>query len=207
MLAQITLRHADSIRVVSEKIKNQVERLGVRAKISVLPVFVDIEKYRAVHAKPHAQKTILWNGRFEAEKDPLRAIAVLEDVHKNGVDAKLMMIGEGSMRGLLQEKAATLPVEILPWQHEMAPHLESADVVLSTSPQESWGASIVEALAAGVAAVSFDVGVAREAGAIIATPKDMAQKVTEVLEKRTRGILQISLPTASQWAMQWKQTL
>lgn len=81
-LARIVLKSADSVRVVSPALKRQVERLGVRVPVAVLPVFVDIGRFRAVAPVPHAQKTILWVGRLEDEKDPLAAIAVLAEVRK-----------------------------------------------------------------------------------------------------------------------------
>ncbi len=207
VLSQITLRHADSVRVVSEKIKKQVERVGGKAQISVLPIYVDIEKFRSAARKPHEQKTIFWIGRFEEEKDPLLAIEVFKKVRKEGVDAKLIMLGGGSMKETLVRESAGLPVEYPGWQQEILPYLEVSDVVLCTSPQESWGASIVEALAAGLPVVAPDVGIAKEAGAIIADRKELSQKVIEVLRLETKGHLQILLPTAEEWALQWKNTL
>lgn len=206
MLAQMVLRHADSVRVVSEKIQSQVQHIAPKKKISVLPIFVDVEKYAAAQPKPHDIKTILWLGRFEAEKDPLAAIEILREVRKE-IDAKLVMIGEGSLKEALTHSAAGLPVEILPWQHEMRPHLEVADVVLSTSPAESFGASIVEALAAGVPVVSRDVGVAREAGAFVAEKEALAAKVIEVLTTGAKGVLKIKLLNKEAWSRAWRETL
>jgi glycosyltransferase involved in cell wall biosynthesis len=206
VLAQIMLRHADSIRVVSDTLKKQVARIAPHTKISIFPIFVDLEKYRRAQLKDHPQKTILWIGRFEREKDPLGAIEVLKDVRES-VDAKLILIGEGSLKGDIKDNAGTLPVEILPWQNELLPYLEKADVVLSTSPAESFGASIIEALAAGVAVVSLDVGVAREAGAIIAERTTLAKKVIEVLESGTRGELKMKLLDKENWAKAWRETL
>lgn len=207
VLAQIVLRHAGSVRVVSEGIKKQIARIAPRVKISVLPIFVDVEKYRTATQKPHDQKTILWFGRFEAEKDPLKAVEVLDGVRKSGIDAKLLMIGEGKLKEALKEKAKHMPIEILPWQHEMLAYFETADVVLSTSPAESFGASIVEALAAGVPVVSRDVGIAKEAGAIVAQPHQLAEKVVEVLQHGTKGELKIQLLGKDDWARAWKETL
>lgn len=56
LLAKWVLRRAHSIRAVSEKIKLQVERVGVRAPIAVLPVFVDIAQYTSVVRRPHTAK-------------------------------------------------------------------------------------------------------------------------------------------------------
>ena len=59
VLAQIVLRHADSVRVVSEKIKNQIH---VRARVSVLPIFIDIERFRTIerHPEPNTFFLLCW---------------------------------------------------------------------------------------------------------------------------------------------------
>lgn len=211
VLAQIVLRHADSVRVVSERIQQQIKNMGVRASSSILPVFIDVEAFRNLKPRVHAQKTILWIGRFEKEKDPLRAISILEDVRNANIDAKLVMVGDGSLQPQLQQcatkRSLELPITIVPWQKDITPQLEVADVVVCTSHTESWGASIVEALASGVPVVAPDVGVAREAGAIVVDRESLSQAVVEVLKAGTRGALQIAMPTAQEWAVRWKDSL
>ncbi len=202
VLGQIVLRHADSVRVVSEKIKQQVARIGVRAKISVLPVFVDLEKFRTISRALQLPKTILWIGRFEPEKDPLYAFEVLRQVP----GARLVMLGAGSLAGELKQKAEGLSVSFPGWQ-DLKPYLAQADMVLCTSRHESWGQSIVEALAAGVPVVAPDVGIAREAGALIAPRADLAEKVKEVLQSGARGELKLNVLAAPQWVAAWKQSL
>ncbi len=108
VLAKIVLRHADSIRVVSEHIKHQVEKTGVRAPIRVLPVFIDIERFKNITPVPHDKKTILWIGRFEREKDPLQALAIYKSVLDAEVDAKLVLLGAGSLETDLRAKAAAI---------------------------------------------------------------------------------------------------
>ncbi|HEY5383474.1 MAG TPA: glycosyltransferase [Candidatus Paceibacterota bacterium] len=206
VLMQIVLRHADSVRVVSNNIKSQVEKIDVRAKISVLPVFVDISKYQNVARREHTGKNIVWIGRFEEEKNPLQAIEVFKQVLKTEPAAKLSMLGNGSLSRQVAAAAIGLPVELPGWQDPVQ-FLDTADVVLCTSVHESWGASIIEALAAGVPVVAPDVGVAREAGACIASRTELALKVEEVLRKNMRGKLKLHLLSADEWAMEWKKTL
>ncbi len=204
--ARFNLRQANSVRVVSEKIKQQVLALGVRVPIFVLPVYVDLSRFKAIKPLTHAQKTILWIGRFEPEKDPLLAIEVLKEVRKGGREVKLVMLGAGSLEPQLRALATGLPIEFSGWK-DPAEYLPIADVVLCTSLHESWGASIVEALAAGVPVVAPDVGVAREAGAIIAERAHLSEKIIEVLQHGTRGTLHLELLSAEAWAKQWRETL
>jgi len=201
-LGRFILRRADSVRVVSEKIKKQVEAAGVRAKISVLPIYVDIERFKNIVPVPHAQKTILWIGRFEDEKDPLLALEVIKKIP--GV--KLVMLGAGSLENELRRQAKGLPVEFAGWQ-DPAVYLGHADVVLCTSRHESWGASIVEALAAGVPVVAPEVGIAKEAGAIVVPRSDLGKAVNDVLTNGMRGQLRLQLLNKDEWAARWKESL
>ena len=205
-LGKFVLRKADSVRVVSERIKKQVEAAGVLAPITVLPVYVDISKFRNIVHQPHGQKTMLWVGRFETEKDPLLALGVLEAVRREGVDARLVMLGKGSLEKPLHARVRGLPVEFPGWQ-DPVPYLAVADVVLSTSKHESYGASIIEALAAGVPVVAPDIGVVREAGAVVAARQDLAHAVVQVLRSGGKGELKIQPLNEQEWAAQWKQSL
>jgi glycosyltransferase involved in cell wall biosynthesis len=206
ILAKIVLRRADSVRVVSQKIKEQVEHIGVKAKISVLPVYVDISKFSGVVRRAHAGKNILWIGRFEEEKNPKLAIKVLKEVLQVEPTARLIMLGHGSEGKEIAKLAAGLPVELPGWQDPIT-FLEAADVVLCTSLHESWGASIVEALAAGVPVVAPDVGVAKEAGALVVPRDQLASAVVAVLREGTQGDLLLTMPTKEEWAKQWQKTL
>ena len=207
-LGKFILRRADSVRVVSEKIKQKVESIGVKVPFHVLPVYIDISKFRNIVRQPHSQKTILWVGRFENEKNPALAVSILQAVLRSGMDARLIMLGVGSLAQKLKARAhaAGLPVEFPGWQ-DTATYLAQADVVLCTSKHESWGASMIEALAAGVQVVAPDVGIAREAGAEVAARSHLAQKIIEVLKSGRRGELKLQLQNAQEWARQWKETL
>ncbi|MBP9711139.1 MAG: glycosyltransferase [Candidatus Pacebacteria bacterium] len=206
VLAQIVLRHADSVRVVSQKSKEQVERMGLKVKITMLPVFVDTSAFAAISRKQHEGKNILWIGRFEEEKDPLFAMKVLQEVLKSIPDARLTMLGAGSMEESLKTAAQDLPVTFTGWQDPIQ-YLAEADVVLSTSPAESYGASVVEALAAGVQVVALDVGVAKEAGAIVELRNNLAKGVVHVLRNQVRGVLKIPALNEHEWVQRWKESL
>jgi glycosyltransferase involved in cell wall biosynthesis len=206
ILPKIVLRHADTIRVVSNKIKSQVEHIGVNANITVLPVFVDISKFKNAVRREHAGKNILWVGRFEEEKNPLQAIEVFKEVLKAEPAAHLTMLGTGSLDGQIREAAIGLPVTLAGWQ-DTANFLATADVVLCTSVHESWGASIVEALLAGVPVVAPDVGIAKEAGATIMPRQELYKGVLEALSSGQKAQLQIPLLEKSEWAKTWGKSL
>jgi len=206
LLASFLLRRADSVRVVSEKIQRQVQEIRGKGFVHLLPIYVDVSRFKNLVPLPHAQKTILWIGRFEKEKDPLAAVQILMEVREKRVDAKLVMLGAGSLEPAIRQLARVLPIELPGWQDPVS-YLQVADVVLCTSKHESWGASIIEALAAGVPVIAPDVGIAREAGAIVVPKLNFGNTIIDVLNSGQRGELKISLPNADEWVARWRETL
>jgi glycosyltransferase involved in cell wall biosynthesis len=212
ILARIVLRRASSIRVVSQKIKQQVESLGIRVPIHVLPIYIDISKFKNIVRQPHDRKMILWIGRLEEEKDPEEALRLFKAIRDEGINASLVILGVGGLEGKLKRIKSAYQLEYrdkieFPGWRDPDSYLAMADVVVSTSHHESYGASIIEALAAGVPVVAPDVGIAKEAGAIVVPRQELAAKVSEVLGSNIVGKLQIDLPSEEEWAKQWIQTL
>ncbi len=212
IIARIVLRYADSIRVVSSKLKTQVENLGVSASVKVLPIFLDIDRFIAISKDKTStdKKTILWIGRFEEEKDPSLAIKTFKEVCEKGVDAELIMLGSGSLENKLRRESKGLRVTFHGWSDPLE-YLAKADVLLNTSHYEGYGATIVEALASRTPVVSLDVGVAREAGATIATYDEFTNKVVETLNSNalsnTRAELKIQILSKEDWGTEWSKTL
>ena len=206
IIARFVLRRADSVRVVSDRVAEQVRQMRVKASIHVLPIFVDLERFRMLAREAHEGHVILWIGRLETEKNPGEALDVLRAVRECVHDARLIMLGEGSQLEQLREKSHGLPVTFAGWGDPVA-YLPQVDVVLSTSRHESWGASIVEALAAGVPVVSCDVGVAREAGATVAEEGKLAAATIDVLMTPQRAELRLRSFDRAAWAQAWRETL
>lgn len=206
ILAQVVLRHADSVRVVTEKIKNQVEQIGIRGKVSVLPIYIDISRFREIVRQPHTSKTVLWVGRFEEEKNPLGAIEVFKKIYSEQPQVKFSMLGMGTLEGEVKRRAAGFPIEFPGWKDPVS-FLATADAVLCTSWHESFGASSIEALAAGVPVIAPDVGVVKEAGAIVVERADLAAATIRALQEGVQGQLRLSLPSSDDWTTQWLETL
>jgi glycosyltransferase involved in cell wall biosynthesis len=96
-------------RSVAEKIREQVRHLlDVKASIRILPIYVDVSRFKGLTSVPHEGKNILWIGRFEPEKAPLEALEVLQGVLGRGVVARLMMLGTGRPEAELRQAARGL---------------------------------------------------------------------------------------------------
>ncbi|MDO8552898.1 MAG: glycosyltransferase [bacterium] len=187
-IAGFVLRRASRIRVVSERIKRSLKTKNYKLKTepTVLPIFVDVEKYRNAQVSPklaaheHLFRTkLLVVSRLEPEKNVGLAIhAFAKAALENSC---LIIIGEGREGEKLHQMAIQRGVSkwvFFEGQTDPAQYYKIADLLLAPSRYEGYGMVVVEALAAGTPVISTDVGVAREAGAIIAEEDDFAKAIT-----------------------------
>lgn len=95
-------------------------------------------------------------GRLSVEKRVDRSIDALGELCHAGVDARLVVVGEGPLRARLQRQAARLPVDFTGFVSDrttVAQLLASADVTLAPGPHETFGLAALESLACGTPAV------------------------------------------------------
>ena len=193
-LARFLLARATGVRVVASKVKEQlVRRWHIAAdKVSVLPVFVDVQQFQkqpsfSLKEKyPEFGKIVLVVSRLAREKRVDRAIDVFARLHKQHPDFGLIIVGVGPELENLQLKTKNYQLEtailFAGWQNDLVSYYKGADALLVTSDYEGYGMQIVEALASGCPVVSTDVGIAREAGALVArTDEELSQLLVRVL--------------------------
>ncbi len=199
-LAKFLLRRADHVRVVSRRIKDDILSLRLRSSeaVSVVPVFIDLAKVGHVevyefHQHPVSfSKSILVAARLHRERCVGDAIALIAKLPE---DVALFIAGQGAERPKLEALACSLGVEnrvvFLGHVVDMFPLYKGADLYLNTSRYDGYGASIVEALAMGCPVLSEDVGVAAEAGAVVAPREEWAETILPMLENGERVSLQM----------------
>lgn len=177
-IAGFVLCRAAAIRVVSQRIKDSLlKEYRLTAPISVLPIYVDLDRFR--NASPDNNVVTLTKdfrikllvvSRLEREKNVALAIRSFADSAPQ--DSCLIIAGDGSERQDLEQLANDLDMKgrvfFLGRQDPSGLYL-IADLVLVPSDYEGYGLVIIEALAAGKPVLATDSGIAREAGAIIAT--------------------------------------
>ena len=104
-------------------------------------------------------RTIICAGRLAPQKDFALALAAFAQVDP-ALDAKLLILGEGPLRGELEAQAASLGiadrVEFRGYVPDIGPALATARLYLMTSQFEGYPAVLVEALAAGLPVVTTD---------------------------------------------------
>jgi glycosyltransferase involved in cell wall biosynthesis len=94
-------------------------------------------------------------GRLHPKKQPQLALAGVAALAEMLPDAHLVFIGDGELKGELQEMAGALPVSFAGFVPEAGRYLNALDVVLIASGErEAFSMVALEAMAAGVAVVA-----------------------------------------------------
>ena len=103
-----------------------------------------------------------WFGRMTAVKRTDDLVDVLVALRARGVDACLLLVGDGTDRERLEQRARDAGVArdvfFLGYQKDVASLYAIADAVVLTSVNEGTPVTIIEALAAGRPIVATDVG-------------------------------------------------
>ncbi|MBS4052333.1 MAG: glycosyltransferase, partial [Methylomonas sp.] len=174
VLAHMLIPRAQSIRVVSERIKRSLllKYHRITPNIHVVPIFVDIDTLRSVQAVdlrkkyPGFDRIILMASRLSSEKNIPMAIRAFREVVKKHPRTGLLIVGSGPEELRLKAYAERLDLKgkifFGGWQSSIAPFAKAAHIFLSTSLYEGYGLSVVEAAVTGTLVVSSDVGIATE---------------------------------------------
>ncbi len=180
-IAGFVLRRASHIRVVSERIKKSIEeRYHLNVSASVLPIFVDVKRIKEtpdndvpITAKKYSY-TVLVVSRSGSEKNIQLATDAFEKVAPP--DARLIVCGDIEEKDIIDQQSGRI---FFVGYQDPTPFYKKADLVLVPSLYEGYGLVIIEALAAGKPVLSTDVGIAREAGAIVTTSEQFSATLAE----------------------------
>lgn len=183
-LARLILPRPNKVRVVSNKLKEELlaQKWVKDSRVYILPIFMSSVEAAGdpvwLSKVPAGHKIILMAGRLEPEKRyhlALQALAKLAD--KKVI---LAIAGAGALFANLEAEAVRLGVnKRVLWlgqlsPEEMARSYAAADLFLHAAAYEGYGLVLAEAARAGLPIISTDVGVAKEAGALIVAPTALA---------------------------------
>ena len=158
-----TAANYDTVLCTTGFAREEFDRIGA-TNVMTVPLGVDLEIFhpdrfctrtRSRWAAP-GQVLLVHCGRLSVEKRADRSIDALAALRDSGVDARLVIAGDGPMRARLQRQAAQLPVDFTGFidsRDAVATLLASADVALAPGPHETFGLAALEALACGTPAV------------------------------------------------------
>ncbi|QIK10053.1 glycosyltransferase family 1 protein [Streptomyces sp. ID38640] len=111
------------------------------------------------HCAGRAEFLLLLCSRLSQEKRPGRALDALAELRRRGVDAALVVAGDGPLRARLEARvrAERLPVAFLGHladRSRLAALQAGADLALAPGPAETFGLAALEALACGTPVVA-----------------------------------------------------
>lgn len=166
---------ANCIRVVSERIKKSLVKLGIEdKKITVLPIFTDMAGFAEITPDLHiAEKfkdfefKMIAAGRLvDKEKNFSMLIRMMPEFLKICPKAVLVLAGEGPDEEFYRSQITSYGLEnhviLEGWREDLPSLLKCFDIFLLPSNYEGWGRVVIEAMASGLPVVMTEVGLARE---------------------------------------------
>ncbi|MBH41833.1 MAG: hypothetical protein CL685_03900 [Candidatus Magasanikbacteria bacterium] len=164
-----TIRHANGVRVVSKRMKQKVQDLGVTAeKITVVPIYTDVQVQKDSTKKmAPGKRRFITVSRLVPVKNIVLQLHAFAGLGKE-LDWSLDIVGDGPEKDMLEKKVKELGLEeyvsFLGWcdGQDLVRVYNSADCLLLTSNSEGWGRVIIEAGSYGVPTIMTDVGLAGE---------------------------------------------
>jgi len=205
-LATLLIMQADGVRVVSERIKNSISKWQIKKaeKISILPIFVDLEKIKNTQPKIDLHKKyskfefiILMASRLEKEKNIPLAMDVMKEIIKEYPKVGLVIVGDGSLRKSLELSALSYKLSasivFAGWQDNLVSYYKTADLFLNTSNFEGYGMTLIEAAASGCPVLTTDVGLVGDVlkeGSVeickVGNKKCFIKKLEEILNNKAK---------------------
>lgn len=128
----------------------------IKKKSEVLYLGLELERFnefRSSDKEKQSSATILWNHRWEYDKNPEEFFETLFNLKEKEVEFKLVVLGEQNNVNppIFDEAKKKLKSEIIHWGYvdtfaEYAKWLWRADILPVTSNQDFFGGSVVEAM-------------------------------------------------------------
>jgi glycosyltransferase involved in cell wall biosynthesis len=167
-------RISDRLVAVSPEVRDELIRLrvGPERKFSIIRLGIELEprvrfdgdpaEVRRRHGIAAEKFVVGWFGRMTAVKRTDDLLTALTGLRERGIDALLVLVGDGDDRPVLEQRAHDLGIAkscvFLGYQEDVAPWFAVCDAVLLTSANEGTPVTIIEALAAGRPVVATKVG-------------------------------------------------
>jgi len=103
-------------------------------------------------------------GRLDKQKNPLLLIDAFRQLHRSMPDVRLLMVGDGVLRGQIEERLRRFELESVVKlcgvrrAPDISRYLQSADTFVLSSAYEGMPMCVLEALGSGLPVVTTDVG-------------------------------------------------
>jgi glycosyltransferase involved in cell wall biosynthesis len=175
IIVKFIIKRADGVRVVSDRLREKVENLGIpKKRIFRIPVFIDTKKivipgFDLKKAQfSEYEGIVLFVGRLAEEKNLGCLIRASRIVLKKFPKTLFLIVGDGPERMRLEELSRDLMIKeniifdgLI--EHKKLPnYYQMCDLFVLPSKHEGRGLVLIEAMAASKPVVTTDVGVAGE---------------------------------------------
>lgn len=160
---------ADRIIAVSGAVGEVLRAAGCPAsQVRVVYSAVDLARIdvppidRAALGVPAGVPLFFNAGALVGHKDQASLVEAFAEVHRARPEARLLIAGEGELRGVLEAQVQQLglgdAVRLLGHRSDVPAITRACDVYVSSSWSEGLGTSVLEALAAGVPVIATEAG-------------------------------------------------
>jgi len=169
-VVDFSINQSDGVTAVSEYLKEETfRRFDIKRDIEVIPNFIDLDRFKKSN-KDHFKKAICPNGEkvvvhvsnFREVKRVPEVVSIFHRILENGIEAKLLLVGDGPERQKAESKCRELGVcqhvRFLGKQERVEEVLSIADLFLIPSGSETFGLAALEALSCSVPVVSTNIG-------------------------------------------------
>lgn len=169
-VVDFSINQSDGVTAVSDYLRSETYNIfDIRKEIEVIPNFVDLKRFKKSN-KNHFKKAICPNGEkvvthvsnFREVKRVPDVVSTFKEIIKNGVEAKLLMVGDGPDRNRAEKRCRELEicdkVRFLGKQEQVEEVLSISDLFLIPSGSETFGLAALEAMSCSVPVISSNIG-------------------------------------------------
>ncbi len=158
---------ADGFQSCSQVTAHGVQKIYSGCVVDVVPNGVDLSRFPIEKTNlPESPLRIISVGNLRAEKNHLAQIEIARQLKGHGVNFSLEIVGEGPLREILEHKIISLGlqdrVKLSGRCSDVPERLMRSHVFLFTSTREGFPVAVLEAMAAGLPCVLFDLPVFSE---------------------------------------------
>jgi glycosyltransferase involved in cell wall biosynthesis len=169
-------KRTDILIVISRNIESdlrQTYRLGNQRQVRIIPLGFHLDKLLALSqadrlaarrslAIPEEATVVVTVGRLTAIKQQILFLRMAQRLVRRSSRFLFLLVGDGELRSDLEMQMRSLRIEnhtrFLGWRGDLETIYGAADIFVLTSRNEGTPVALIEAMAAGVASVSTDVG-------------------------------------------------
>ncbi len=195
-LRNLIIRKADVITAISHYLADYARSINPKAELHIIPNGVDLEKFR--HMSNSDENTVITVSRLVAKNGVGDLVKAMARVQKEISDAKLIIVGSGSLEKEIRQSVRSLGLEdrvIMAGSQSpenVAGYLAKAKIFARPSLSEGLGSAFLEAMAAGLPVIGTAVGgipdflIDGQTGLFcnVGDPQDLAEKIKILLTDR-----------------------